>query len=82
MTISHTELESLLKNSFPNSEIELTDIAGDENHYSLIIKDSCFTGLSIIQQHKIVKEALREILESNKLHAITIKTIAQDGSSW
>jgi stress-induced morphogen len=77
MSISHTKLESLLKNSFPNAEINLTDIAGDENHYSLVIKDSIFKGLTVIAQHKIVKEALKDILISNELHAITIKTIPE-----
>lgn len=74
MTISHTELENLILHAFPNSAIELTDIAGDENHYSLVIKDAAFHNLSIIASHRLVKDALKEVLDT-KLHAITIKTI-------
>ena len=74
MAISHTELESLLKQKFPTSIINLSDIAGDEDHYSLVIQDKSFTGLSLIAQHKLVKEALKEVLNT-KLHAITIKTV-------
>lgn len=75
MAISHSELQSLLKINFPEADIELTDIAGDEDHYSLIIKDSSFKDKSIIEQHKMVKTALKSVLPS-KLHAITIKTIS------
>ena len=74
MAIAKSELELILKKSFPAAIIELHDLAGDEDHYSLIIKDESFNNLTIINQHKLVKESLKEVLHK-KLHAITIKTI-------
>ena len=73
MSISKIELISILKQSFPYAKIELEDLAGDENHYSLKIQDSSFKNISLIQQHKLVKLSLSEVLKS-RLHAITIKT--------
>lgn len=73
MAIKKSELEYIILQSFPNATIEITDLAGDEDHYSLSIIDKSFDGLSLIKQHKMVKEALKEVL-STKLHAITIKT--------
>ncbi len=74
MAISKTELESIIVKSFPKaSKIEITDLAGDEDHYSLFIEDEVFKDLPLIKQHKMVKEALRDVLEK-RLHAITIKT--------
>jgi len=73
MAISKVELESIILKSFPESTIEIIDLAGDEDHYSLSIKDSSFVGLTLIKQHRMVKEALSEVLAS-RLHAITIKT--------
>jgi stress-induced morphogen len=73
MAISIKELEEIIKQSFPQSVIKLTDLAGDEDHYSLEIQDSSFAGQSLINQHKMVKRALSKIMET-KLHAITIKT--------
>lgn len=73
MAISKSELESIILKSFPEATIEIIDLAGDENHYSLHIKDKSFKNLPLVKQHKMVKEALREVLIS-KLHAITIKT--------
>ncbi|WP_121543751.1 BolA/IbaG family iron-sulfur metabolism protein [Candidatus Rickettsia colombianensi] len=75
MAISAEELKKILKESFPNSIIKITDLVGDQDHYALEILDVQFNGLSLINQHKLVKNALSEILNT-KLHAITIKTIA------
>ncbi len=73
MAISKAELEHIIRENFPSATIEIIDLAGDEDHYSLSITDECFTGLPLIKQHKMVKEALKEVL-STRLHAITIKT--------
>jgi stress-induced morphogen len=73
MAISKNELEEIIKKAFPNAIIEITDLAGDSDHYSLFIKDKVFKSMTLIQQHKMVKAALKEVLNT-KLHAITIKT--------
>ena len=74
MAISKSELELIISGAFPKaSSIEIIDLAGDSDHYSLYIKDEVIKDLPLIKQHKMVKEALREVLES-RLHAITIKT--------
>lgn len=75
MAISITELENIIKQYFPKARIKLTDLAGDEDHYALEIEDASFAGKSLINQHKMVKSALAQVMES-KLHAITIKTIS------
>ncbi len=75
MAISAEELEKILKKSFPNGVIKITDLVGDQDHYALELSDIQFNGLTLINQHKLVKNALSEVL-NKKLHAITIKTIA------
>ncbi|MDX1924769.1 MAG: BolA/IbaG family iron-sulfur metabolism protein [Rickettsiaceae bacterium] len=74
MAIAKNELETVLKTSFPNAEIHLEDTVGDEDHYHLTIKDPSFNDISIISQHKLVKEALKDLLHS-KLHSISVKTM-------
>lgn len=73
MAITIGELENILLTKFPQAKIKITDLAGDEDHYSLHISDPIFAGKTIIAQHRMVKEALGEVLKS-RLHAITIKT--------
>ena len=75
MSMKLTELETLIKKAIPNSEIEIKDLAGDDNHYSIIIKSDAFRGKTRIEQHQIVYGALEEKM-GNKLHALQVKTIS------
>ncbi|MES2214440.1 MAG: BolA/IbaG family iron-sulfur metabolism protein [Pseudomonadota bacterium] len=73
MAISSSELEAIIRQNFPRANIKITDLAEDEDHYALEITDESFKGQSLINQHKMVKNALKGVLQE-KLHAITIKT--------
>lgn len=74
MTIKKEELETMIIQAFPEAKVEIIDLAGDDNHYSLIITSNRFTGISRIDQHKMVYEALDGKM-GNELHALTIKTL-------
>lgn len=73
MAISEAQLKLILQQNFPNAKIIITDLLGDQDHYSLEIHSETFKGLTLIAQHKLVKNALTEVLKKD-LHAITIKT--------
>ncbi len=73
MAISEAQLKLILQRNFPNAKIIITDLLGDQDHYSLEIHSSAFQGLTLMAQHKLVKNALAELLKKD-LHAITIKT--------
>ena len=73
MTLKIEEIKSLIKESLPDAEIIIEDLAGDENHYSATIKSKVFTGKSKIEQHKLVYKALKGKM-GNELHALAINT--------
>ncbi len=73
MAIAFDKLQKILQNSFPNAKIELVDLVGDSDHYSVTIIDEIFANKTRVQQHKIVNLALKEIL-GDELHALQIKT--------
>jgi stress-induced morphogen len=77
MPISQQDLNNLLIERFPEAKIEITDLAGDSDHYAVQITDKSFFGKTRIAQHKIVNEALKGILGTT-LHALQIKTSAHD----
>ena len=64
----------LIKESIPDAEIDIQDLAGDENHYSATIKSKVFNGKSKIEQHKIVYKSLKGKM-GNELHALALNTI-------
>ena len=74
MSLKISEIESLSKEGFPDAEIKIQDLAGDENHYSATIKSKIFTGKSKIEQHKLVYKALKGKM-GNELHALALTTI-------
>lgn len=74
MAVEKEEIEELIHKSFNDAEIKITDLVGDKDHYSLEITSEKFNGLSIINQHRLVKKSLESIL-GTALHALTIKTI-------
>ncbi|MDA8711228.1 BolA/IbaG family iron-sulfur metabolism protein [Alphaproteobacteria bacterium] len=73
MPIEQKKLESLIANEFPESKILVEDLAGDNNHYSVTIESSKFNGLSRIQQHQLVYQSLKGLMDS-ELHAMQLKT--------
>ena len=74
MTLKIEEIKSLIKESMPDAEIIIKDLAGDENHYSATIKSKVFAGKSKIEQHKLVYKALKGKM-GNELHALALNTM-------
>ena len=74
MSLKLEEIESLIKKAIPDAEINIQDLAGDENHYSATIKSKIFTGKSKIDQHKLVYKALKGKM-GNELHALALNTM-------
>ena len=78
MTMNFKELESLIKEAFPDATLEIKDLAGDENHYSATVISSKFNGKTKIEQHKMVYNALKGNM-GNQLHALALKTKEKNG---
>ena len=74
MPLKLEEIKNLIKESIPDAEITIQDLAGDENHYSATIKSKVFSGKSKIDQHKIVYKALKGKM-GNELHALALNTM-------
>ena len=73
MSMEQSEIERLIKASLPDAEIEIIDLAGDNNHFSAHVTSSTFEGKSRIQQHKMVYDALGDKM-GGILHALALKT--------
>ena len=74
MTLKIEEIKSLIKESMPDAEIIIKDLACDDNHYSATIKSKIFNGKSKMEQHKLVYKALKGKM-GNELHALALNTM-------
>ena len=73
MAITKKEIEDLIKESIPDSSIEIEDLRGDGDHYKATIISKSFQGKSKITQHQMVYSALKGKM-GKELHALMLKT--------
>ena len=71
-------LESLLRHSFPDAtEVAVDDRTGGGDHFQVTIASGRFDGLSLVEQHRLVYEALAAPLGDGSIHELRIKTRGQ-----
>jgi stress-induced morphogen len=74
MPMSASEIERLIKESLPDAEVRIEDLAGDGDHYRAHITSEAFRGKSRLQQHQIVYQALGTRM-GGELHALALSTM-------
>ena len=68
-------LESLLRAAFPDAaEVRVEDRTGGGDHFQVTVASPSFDGLSLLDQHRRVNEALTEPLRDGTIHELRIKT--------
>jgi stress-induced morphogen len=68
-------IETLLRQSFPDAtELAATDRTGTGDHFQVVVTSSRFEGLSLVDQHRLVYEALAEPLADGTIHELRIST--------
>ncbi len=75
MPMSQQELETRLRQAFPDAEISVQDLAGDGDHYRARIVSQAFKGLPRVRQHQLVYQALGGSV-GGELHALALETVA------
>jgi stress-induced morphogen len=71
------EIEALIKEAFPDAEVEIKDLAGDGDHYAATVKSAVFKGKTRVQQHQLVYGALQGRM-GGALHALALTTVPHD----
>jgi stress-induced morphogen len=71
------EAKAMIETALPGAEVEIVDEAGGD-HLRATVSATQFAGLSRIDQHKLVKAAVREKTDSGEIHSLSIRTIALD----
>jgi stress-induced morphogen len=74
--ISPQEIKDTLAKALPVSLIETQDLTGGGDHWQLIIVSPAFEGKGLIDQHRMVNEALREPMADQRIHALSLKTFS------
>ncbi|MBA2934273.1 BolA family transcriptional regulator [Sphingomonas sp. CGMCC 1.13654] len=75
MPMAADEIAGLIKAGIPDAEVEITDLAGDGDHYAAKVVSESFRGVPRVRQHQKVYEALGGRM-GGVLHALQLTTAA------
>jgi stress-induced morphogen len=68
-------LQALLERAFPDAtELHVQDRTGGGDHFHVIVASPRFKGLSLLDQHRLVNEALAQPLSDGTIHELRIRT--------
>ncbi|GLQ23534.1 ATP-binding protein [Algimonas ampicilliniresistens] len=73
MAMAERDIVALLKAVLPDADIEMIDLAGDNDHWKAVIVSEQFRGLSRVAQHQLVYRALGDKM-GGELHALALET--------
>jgi stress-induced morphogen len=73
MAMSAQAIEELIRAGIPDAQVEITDLAGDGDHYAARVTAESFRGVSRVAQQRRVYEALGGRM-GGELHALQLTT--------
>ena len=68
------DIEAAILAALPGAVVELTDLAGDDDHWAAKVTAPQFVGKNRIQQHKMVYAAFGDKM-GGELHALQVTTV-------
>jgi stress-induced morphogen len=72
------ELEGMIAATLPGAEVEVIDETGTGDHLRATVRAAQFAGLSRIDQHRLVKAAVKARFDDGTIHALSVKTDVAD----
>ncbi|MFO0109203.1 MAG: BolA/IbaG family iron-sulfur metabolism protein [Alphaproteobacteria bacterium] len=76
MPMTGDDITRRIQAALPDAEITLEDLAGDNDHWKVIVKSAAFAGKTRVQQHQMVYAAFGSDMGTT-LHALAVETRSQ-----
>jgi stress-induced morphogen len=73
MAMAADEIQALIRAGIPDARVEITDLAGDGDHYAARVTAASFAGMPRIKQQRAVYAALGDRM-GGELHALQLTT--------
>ena len=77
MPMAAEDIEAMIVAAIPDARVEITDLAGDGDHYAARVVSGSFAGMPRVKQHQAVYAALGGRM-GGVLHALQLTTAAPD----
>lgn len=77
MPMAAQDIEDMIRTAIPDAAVEITDLAGDGDHYAARVVSETFRGMPRVKQHQAVYAALGGRM-GGVLHALQLTTAAPE----
>ncbi|RJF85609.1 BolA family protein [Sphingomonas cavernae] len=77
MPMAAEDIEAMIVAAIPDAKVEITDLAGDGDHYAARVVSETFRGMSRVNQQRAVYTALGGRM-GGVLHALQLTTATPD----
>ncbi len=74
MAADLAEIERMIEAALPGAAVEVIDETGTGDHLRATVSAAQFEGLSRLDQHRLVKAAVKERFDDGTIHALSLKT--------
>jgi stress-induced morphogen len=68
------EIRQMIEAALPGATVEVADETGTGDHLRATVTASQFEGLSRLDQHRLVKAAVKARFDDGQIHALSLKT--------
>lgn len=74
--MTQTKMTEAIQKALPDAQVSIQDTTGTGDHFDLVVSSDLLEGLSRLEKHRAVLDALNPLMESNggPVHAVAIKT--------
>ena len=73
MPMAADDIADMIRAAIPDADVEITDLAGDGDHYAARVVSPAFAGMPRVRQHQAVYAALGGRM-GGALHALQLTT--------
>ena len=73
MPMASEEIQAMIVAALPDAQVEITDLAGDGDHYAAMVISASFEGMSRVNRQRAVYAALKGKMGGD-LHALQLTT--------
>jgi stress-induced morphogen len=77
MAADLNELRTMIEAALPGAKVEVVDEGGGD-HLRAIVAAPQFEGRSRLEQHRLVKAAVKERFDDGTIHALSVRTSLPD----
>jgi acid stress-induced BolA-like protein IbaG/YrbA len=71
------EIKARIEQNIQTTQVDVIDLGGGD-HIRAIVVSPQFAGLPLMKQHKLVLDLFTSEINSNEVHALTVKTMTPE----